>query len=761
MVKRDKGRTAALLAVFALCVIASSAFSRIYSGATLFVLLAIAAALAVGLSALFRSFGMSTGTAAALSMLGLVNYLLVATAITKGSANNPGPLLDMFSDAMRNSGARILTSTIPVLPTPDTVVLPIVVLWACGALGAEIAGRTNATLAALGAPTLAYIAALILVGPNVKPSLVIATAYIAVAGLALALTGRVKMGAVLSQVGAQVRRRFKTRRLAVMSFGLVVLIAATATLGNMVLNASDVRPVDPRSHIAAPEQSIPESNPLGRLSGWAREPNENLFTVESSTPSRISWVVLNDFDGLTWTPGSQYRSAGSVLPPVEEPRQHFPVDQRITINELDGIWLPAVAQAREVTGVRVSYDTETGALLQPDGLSPDLTYNVSSEHPSYTPEKLENAALPSSGKYERYMQQPPQVPESIRTLSGEIAGAGKTGYQQALLLERYLKQNYLFDPEAPSGHAYPNLLHFLEKTGGGRGTSEQFATAFALLGRLRGLPTRVVVGFHAGEERGENRYQVRTGDAFAWPEVYFADYGWVAFDPTPPRDKNVPPPPEESTAEAQAQAQSKEDQLDKLDDADPNNDEPAPAPAPNEESSTLPWLLGGVAALLVIALAFLIAAALGRRRLRKRRLYTGGPTDRILGAWAQLEDCMRLAKRAPGEDLTAAEVAALASSPMAGPGKEPARPLPEMQSLAQTVNMVAFAPGLAAATDAEGAVAAVVEYEIATRARQGWWRRTFGGFDPRPLKWARRNPLAPTLPPAPMPTPRHRAPTGR
>ena len=58
----------------------------------------------------------------------------------------------------------------------------------------------------------------------------------------------------------------------------------------------------------------------------------------------------------------------------------------------------------------------------------------------------------------------------------------------------------------------------------------------ALMLRMAGIPARVVSGFSPGvrdlEQR--NEYKIRDLDAHSWVEVYFADIGWVTFDPTPP-----------------------------------------------------------------------------------------------------------------------------------------------------------------------------------------------------------------------------------
>ena len=55
----------------------------------------------------------------------------------------------------------------------------------------------------------------------------------------------------------------------------------------------------------------------------------------------------------------------------------------------------------------------------------------------------------------------------------------------------------------------------------------------AVLARLLDIPSRVAVGYTEGSPIGHDRWDVRTSDAHAWPELYFQGAGWLRFEPTP------------------------------------------------------------------------------------------------------------------------------------------------------------------------------------------------------------------------------------
>ncbi len=53
-----------------------------------------------------------------------------------------------------------------------------------------------------------------------------------------------------------------------------------------------------------------------------------------------------------------------------------------------------------------------------------------------------------------------------------------------------------------------------------------------ILARSLGLPARVAVGFLSQPPDDFGMQTIRQSNGHSWAEVYFADYGWVEFEPT-------------------------------------------------------------------------------------------------------------------------------------------------------------------------------------------------------------------------------------
>jgi transglutaminase-like putative cysteine protease len=836
------------LALVGLVALAGVVLGRIYADALLTQLVTGAAVGSVAIGVAMRR--RPSWTVAPLSVLLLAGYTVLSLRLAANHADLPGPLAHILADATTNGIPRLLTAMIPIESTPDTVVVPVATAWLAGLAATEIAIRGGRVLLGCLPPVALYTGALYVVGPNASAAGIPTFAFAAMVASALATAAHPSRGLGLvvalspledrfvptTTPGSwEVERALRTRKVIEATAGLIVVAGLVALAAPWVGGRVSATPLDPRRYVQPPQVDSLDESPLNRISGWALAPEQRLLEVhwdppaakqrESPTGSKASaaskpgsgagskasaaskqpgpatgpyapapWkrlrlAVLPDYDGVTWRVGAVYRNAGRVLPrqpelpdvSVTAAREH------ITVDGLTGRLLPALPVPTGVEGARVAFDAGTGTLIRPEGLTAGLTYTVSSDVPTPDLNLLPAAEAPSGDAVARFLAVGAGVPEPIQRLADELAEGNGGAFDRATAIEEFLAEHYKKVPDAPSGHAYPNLQFFLfgpRDQGGQRGTSEQFAASFALLARLTGLPSRVAVGFDvpAGGT-------VTAADAIAWPEVLFTELGWVPFDPMPKSDDARPieddftpqpstPPP--TTTEAP-----------------PPSDDPrasasqaalAKTPGAGPSAAVVTGGASGAAVLILAAAGF--ALVLSRRALRRRRLTRGDPDERITGAWYEFTDALRLAGRPVPPHLAATEAAEFAATVTAAPrasahaaashsanlppatasgGNAPdietpasnariepriqtrpavprsaasantgsPQPLLSLDDLVTAVNTAAFAPGHSDAEQADRAGAQAVAYADALRAQRSWWRRLLWSLHPGPFRWHR------------------------
>lgn len=160
-------------------------------------------------------------------------------------------------------------------------------------------------------------------------------------------------------------------------------------------------------------------------------------------------------------------------------------------------------------------------------------YKVKSRLPYMDIEKLRQARasnlLPNEAKL--YTALSPDISDRVKALALEITKGKSSNYDKAKAIESYLRENYKYTlkpPKLPPRAEFTD--HFLFE--GKEGYCTYFATSMSMLLRASGVPCRYVEGFLA-RYAGEDARKVRGIDAHAWVEVYFDEYGWVTFEPTP------------------------------------------------------------------------------------------------------------------------------------------------------------------------------------------------------------------------------------
>jgi transglutaminase-like putative cysteine protease len=131
-----------------------------------------------------------------------------------------------------------------------------------------------------------------------------------------------------------------------------------------------------------------------------------------------------------------------------------------------------------------------------------------------------------------YLRLSGPVDPRMPRLAAELAFGARSLEEEARAIEYQLQRRYSYTLRMPDREPADPVAHFLFERK--KGHCEYFASAMAVLLRLRGIPSRVVTGFQGSDEDPINGWTViRASDAHSWVEAFLPDHGWMVFDPTP------------------------------------------------------------------------------------------------------------------------------------------------------------------------------------------------------------------------------------
>ena len=219
------------------------------------------------------------------------------------------------------------------------------------------------------------------------------------------------------------------------------------------------------------------------------------------------------------------------------------VRQEIFLEEVARAGLPCLASPLHVTtdGTSIHWNPfEDGFFVQTSQLKlGSISYEVVSEVVAHSPEQLRAARTDyeqSMSSQDYFLLTRHTLQEPTVRLAQELTKEYDTPYDKARALEAWLSSPaFMYTLDEPTLPRYSPIDSFLLNIR--RGHCQLYASGLALMLRSLGIPTRVVAGYRGGEWSENDRSYVVTRDmAHLWVEVYFLDYGWVTFDPSPPYD---------------------------------------------------------------------------------------------------------------------------------------------------------------------------------------------------------------------------------
>jgi transglutaminase-like putative cysteine protease len=258
----------------------------------------------------------------------------------------------------------------------------------------------------------------------------------------------------------------------------------------------------------------------------------------------VKWrgVGLTSFDGKRWfndnteqvpiTPASDQRF---VLPPADgwQGRPRRPLRYHVLRSAVSTDALFAAPVPRDVMGrFRMLSLDETGSLHSAQYASVPLAYDVVSETGVPSPSELRKAPATYPDDIRLVYLRLPDLDPRIAELTRQITSTAANSYDRAIAVQDYLRNNFRYTLDPPSIEPQNPIGSFLFKSKSGY--CEYFAASMAVMLRTLHIPSRLVNGFQTGSyNRIGKDFVVRARDAHSWVEVYFTNYGWITFDPTP------------------------------------------------------------------------------------------------------------------------------------------------------------------------------------------------------------------------------------
>ena len=460
-----------------------------------------------------------------------------------------------------------------------------------------------------------------------------------------------------------------------------------------------------------------------------------LFTVKAEEPAYWRITALDQFNGIVWSAPPRRavpEISGTTIPATVPVPQSRTLKQEITLAKLSGPWLPGAYEAIRVDRRdSVRLEPVTRSLVLSGQMRTGERVDVTSRLISPAPEDLDRITaedITGDPIGSQFLGLPGnEVPAEIRAAALQITDGETSLFRKAVAIQNHLRQ-FEYDDQVANGHSYRTMSQFLLEVR--RGYCEQFSSTMAVLARVIGIPSRVAIGFAAGDPIGADEYRVTTKHAHAWVELYFPGYGWLPFEPTPRSEITITPT--YTTPQALNPTINPEPTTQPT--AQPTGSAAPPTSEPRDPD--VGGAAGGVAGApkdrkpLWIALALIAGTLLAlpggaaAKRLLRRRKATNARAATVAHYMDFLDWCAaaRVPKR-PGE--TPAEYAGRLAA-MAAPAEGPLR------DLAAITERTLWAPAATAEAERAAALGKQARHAVApslpaasrlmSMAGWGWWK---------------------------------------
>jgi transglutaminase-like putative cysteine protease len=437
-----------------------------------------------------------------------------------------------------------------------------------------------------------------------------------------------------------------------------------------------------------------------------RRPSEvEVMKVRSDSPNPpyLRATTLSQLEGSVWEPDrvrtvplQNELALGAVA--VDEEIRVSEYVTTVEITNLASPWLPVSFPAVSVNGLQGDWTAApyNRTVLSQAATTQGQSYEVITNVPRPTLEQIR--AREAGGPDQR--EGTTALPAEIEPIVGDLALAVTAGttndYDALIALQTWFRSpEFSYSLDAPvdegfDGSGTDAVARFLEVR---EGYCIHYASAFALMARTLGMPSRIVVGYLPGSATSdaiqfETVYTVSSGQLHAWPEVLFEGIGWVPFEPTNSLGTptafsaagSAPGGADDPSAASPAPSASASADAGRLPDDAEGGPNGAEAGATGATVNPLP------AFAVVLGILFALAIPALIRELRRRQTLTSARDGDAAAAWLAVQD----AAIDLGIDVPASETPRALGTRLV---QDHGAPAAEMSLLISAIERASYAPG--------------------------------------------------------------------
>jgi transglutaminase-like putative cysteine protease len=544
---------AATVAGAAASLLASAALAPLFAGLWWWLVpVVIATLVAVGCSVLGRELRWPLVGTLGLGLVGLLLTLTVVAARSRALAGcipTPGTVRAL-SDLVSQGRGDINTLTVPVPHRDGLVVLTIIGIYVV-ALAVDMIAVTLRRPTLAGLPLLglfAVPAAVLPHGVGVVPFVLGAIGYL----LLLLVAGRETAGREPGGPGAggpgsgargkpeggPSQPRYRTARPALVAAPIALLaLGAAVAISTAAPAPSGIRLASRGGSSGGGSTSV--TQPIVTVAQRLHATRTiDLIRVQSTTSSYLRTTALEDFDGERFTlralrATSKEKVSNGLPKPVGTVAAQSVAETIRVSSVLTDPYLPLPGTPVRITGLRGDWRVaqETGTIFSTRANAGGQSFSVTAVTPSPNGTELAGASPDVPEDLQLDTALPPTLDTRIPTLARTLTASAGTAYAKALAVQDYFQSGqFTYDLNGAPTSQSGALSEFLFNSH--RGYCEQFASAMTVMMRSLGIPTRLAIGYTGGARQPDGTYLITNRDAHAWPEVWFANTGWVRFEPT-------------------------------------------------------------------------------------------------------------------------------------------------------------------------------------------------------------------------------------